>query len=245
MDSIPIAAAFAAGFISFASPCVLPVIPGILTVVTGTNITQETPDPWRTARDTLLFVAGFSFVFIVLGASATSVGSVIFRNQALLARITGALILAMGIYLLASLFTKSPWLYQEKRFHPPLDRFGPFAAPVAGVAFGFGWTPCIGPVLTSVLAIAATRETAGEGALLLAVYAAGLGIPFLVTALAYTRIRPVFTWFRSHLQSATAVTAVTLSVFGLLLVTGQLVWITARLQDVLRAVGLEELIFLG
>ncbi len=245
MESISIAAALAAGFVSFASPCVLPVVPGILTVITGTNIAEENPDARRVARDTLLFIAGFSVVFVILGASATSLGSVIFRNQALLARVTGALILGMGLYLLASLFTNAPWLYQEKRFHPRLDRFGPFAAPVAGVAFGFGWTPCIGPVLTSVLALAATQESTGEGAVLLSAYAAGLGIPFLATALAYTRLKPVFGWFRRHLHQATVLTGATLSVFGLLLVSGQLVWITSRLQDALRAIGLEELIFLG
>lgn len=245
METISFAAAFAAGFISFASPCVLPVIPGILAVVTGTNITTDRPDTRRVLRDTSLFVAGFSVVFILLGAGATSMGAVIFRNQALLARITGALILAMGLYLLASIVANAPWLYQEKRFHPPLDRFGPFAAPVAGVAFGFGWTPCIGPVLTSVLALAATQDSAGQGAILLAFYAAGLGIPFLVTSVAYSRLTPAFRWFRSHLRTATVITGSTLTLFGALLVTGQLVWITSRLQDLLRAVGLEELIFLG
>jgi cytochrome c-type biogenesis protein len=224
---------------------VLPVIPGILTVVTGTNIAAERPD-WRPVlRDTSLFVAGFSLVFVTLGAGASSVGSAMFRNQALLARITGAVILIMGVYLIGSLVANSPWLYQEKRFHPRLDRFGPFAAPLTGIAFGFGWTPCIGPILTSILALAATRGSAGEGAVLLAIYAAGLGIPFVATALAYTRLTPVFRWFKTHLRGATLLTGTTLSAFGALLVTGQLAWITTQLQNLLRAVGLEELIFLG
>jgi cytochrome c-type biogenesis protein len=214
-------------------------------MVTGTNLTRERPSIAMTARDTALFVLGFGVVFVVLGASATTIGSAIFRNQAILARVTGALILAMGLYLLAGLAVNAPWLYQEKRFHPRLDRFGPFAAPVAGVAFGFGWTPCIGPVLTSVLALAATRDTAAQGAALLAVYAAGLGIPFLVTAITFSRIAPVFAWLKVHLRQATVLTGSVMTVFGLLLVTGQLAWITARLQDGLRAVGLEELIFLG
>lgn len=103
VDSISLIAAFAAGFVSFASPCVVPVIPGILTVITGTNITVERPDPGRTLRDSLLFVGGFSLVFVVPGASATTIGGVIYRNQALLARVTGVLMMAMGVYMLASL----------------------------------------------------------------------------------------------------------------------------------------------
>ena len=214
-------------------------------MVTGTNIATGRPDLWRVARDTLLFVLGFSVVFVALGAGATSIGGVIFRNQALLARVTGAVILAMGLYLLGSFFARSPWLYQEKRFQPRLERFGPFAAPVTGIAFGFGWTPCIGPVLTSVLALAATQDSAGQGAMLLAVYAAGLGIPFLITAVAYSKIAPVFRWFKKHLKGATIATGVTLTAFGGLLVAGQLVWITSQLQRALIAVGLEELVFLG
>jgi len=224
---------------------VLPVVPGILTVVTGTNITSSRPD-WRPVlRDTLLFVFGFSVVFVALGAGATSIGAVIFRNQGVLARITGAMILIMGIYLLGSMFAKSPWLYQEKRFHPPLERFGLWAAPVTGVAFGFGWTPCIGPVLTAILGLAATQESATDGAILLGFYAAGLGVPFVITALAYTRLTPVFSWFKAHMRGATILTGGTMSIFGALLVTGQLAWITTQLQNFLRSVGLEELIFLG
>ena len=245
MESISVVAAFAAGLVSFASPCVLPVVPAILTMVTGTNLTRAEPNPAATARDTVLFVLGFGVVFIVLGASATTVGSAIFRNQAALARVTGALILAMGLYLLAGLAINAPWLYQERRFHPRLDRFGPFAAPVAGVAFGFGWTPCIGPVLTSVLALAATQDTAGQGAALLTAYAAGLGVPFVVTAVAFSRLSPLFTWLKRHLRQATVLTGSMMTAFGLLLVTGQLPWITTRLQDGLRAIGLEQLIFLG
>jgi len=245
IEVISLVAAFGAGFISFVSPCVLPVIPGILAVVTGSNIATERPHPGRVLRDTMLFVLGFSIVFVALGAGATTIGGLLFRNQALLARITGALILAMGLYLLGSLFAKSPWLYQEKRFHPRLERFGPFAAPITGVAFGFGWTPCIGPVLTSVLAVAATQDSAREGALLLAAYAAGLGLPFLIAAIAYSRITPLFRWFKIHLRAATVTTGIMFTTFGALLVTGQLAWITSRMQKLLIAVGLEELVFLG
>jgi cytochrome c-type biogenesis protein len=248
VQSVSLAGAAAAGLISFASPCVLPIVPGFLSVITGLDITSADAREGRSlriARDTGLFVAGFSVVFILLGLTATTIGSAIFRNQALLTRVSGLLVLAMAAYLLGSLVAKSPWLYQEKRFHPQLSRFGPFAAPVAGVAFGFGWTPCIGPILTSVLAVAATRGKAGEGAALLAAYSLGLGIPFLVAGLAFGRLAGLFGWVKHHVRGITVASASSLAVFGVLLVFDQLTWVTSQLQTVLRAVGLEELIFLG
>jgi cytochrome c-type biogenesis protein len=247
-QSVSLAGAAVAGVISFASPCVLPIVPGFLSVITGLDITSADAREGRSlriARDTGLFVAGFSAVFILLGLTATTIGSAIFRNQALLTRISGLLVLAMAAYLLGSLVAKSPWLYQDKRFHPQLSRFGPFAAPVAGVAFGFGWTPCIGPILTSVLAVAATQGRAGEGAALLAAYSAGLGIPFLITGLAFGRLAGLFGWVKQHMRGITVASASSLAVFGVLLVFNQLTWITSQLQNLLRAVGLEELIFLG
>lgn len=248
VQSVTLAGAAAAGLISFASPCVLPIVPGFLSVITGLDITSAESRKGRSlriARDTGLFVAGFSAVFILLGLTATTIGSAIFRNQALLTRVSGLLVLAMAAYLLGSVVAKSPWLYQEKRFHPRLSRFGPFAAPVAGVAFGFGWTPCIGPILTSVLAVAATRGKAGEGAALLAAYSLGLGIPFLVAGLAFGRLAGLFGWVKRHVRGITVASASSLAVFGVLLVFDQLTWVTSQLQNVLRAVGLEELIFLG
>lgn len=242
-------AAFGGGVISFLSPCVLPLVPGYLTVVTGVEITSEQrPTARRLARiatQTGLFVGGFSLVFVLLGLTATTVGSALFANVVLLTRVSGVMLLAMAAYLVGSLVARSPWLYQEKRAHPQLDRFGPFAAPVAGVAFGFGWTPCIGPVLTSVLAVAATRGRALEGAALLAAYSAGLGLPFLLTGLAFGRLRGPFTWMRRHLPAVTWATTGSLAIFGALLVANRLLWVTTQLQNGLRAVGLEELVFLG
>ncbi len=240
-------AAFGAGFISFVSPCVLPIVPGYLTVITGLDITSEAREgqSLRIARDTGLFILGFSVVFVLLGIGATSVGSVIVDNQGLLVRISGFMVLAMALYLLGSLWANAPWLYQEKRFHPKLDRFGPFASPVAGVAFGLGWTPCIGPVLTSVLALAAVQDRAVEGALLLAVYSLGLGLPFLITGLLFGRLTGAFSFFKRRLRAITLVSGVSLALFGVLLVFNQLTWVTVQLQNGLRNVGLEELVFLG
>jgi cytochrome c-type biogenesis protein len=241
-------AAFAGGLVSFLSPCVLPIVPAYIAIITGLDIEQlggaDRPMA-RIARDTGLFVAGFSAVFVLLGLSATTIGQSVFRNQTLLTRVSGALVLAMALFMLGSLFLRAPWLYQERRFPPDLSRFGPFAAPVAGVAFGFGWTPCIGPVLTSILAIAASQGSGAQGALLLAVYSAGLGVPFLLTGLLFGRLAGALGWVKHHVQTLTAVSAFALASFGVLLVTDRLVWLTGELQRGLNAAGLGGLVELG
>jgi cytochrome c-type biogenesis protein len=242
-------AAFGGGLVSFLSPCVLPIVPGYLSLVTGLDVGEiEQGAPHhraRIARDTGLFVAGFSTVFILLGLSATAVGRALFRNQVLLTRISGLMVLAMALFLAGSLVLKAPWLYGEKRFHPNASRFGPFAAPVAGAAFGFGWTPCIGPVLGSVLAIAGSQGRAWEGAALLAAYSAGLGVPFMAAGLAFGRAARAFAWVKRHFTALTAASAVSLAFFGVLLTLNRLIWVTSRLQDAARAVGLEKLVRLG
>ena len=135
-----------------------------------------------------MFVAGFTVVFVLLGITATTIGSAVFRDKELLLRISGALVIAMALFLAGSLVLKRPGLVPRGRFHPNLERFGPFAAPVAGAAFGFGWQPCLGPILASVSAVAASTGSAGQGAALLGVYSLGLGIPFLVVGLALGRL---------------------------------------------------------
>ncbi len=234
---------------SFLSPCVLPIVPGYLSIITGLDIAdledRESRNTWPVIRDTSLFVAGFGTVFVALGLSATSLGRLLVDHQALLTRTSGALVLAMGLFLLAGLFVHAPWLYQEKRFHPDLGRFGAAAPPVAGVAFGFGWTPCIGPVLTSILAIAATSDRAATGGLLLGVYSLGLGVPFLVTGVAFSRTATAFSWVKRHLTTLVAVSAVLLSVFGALLLFDRLRWLTGKLLRLLDAMGLDWLTTLG
>jgi len=248
-DSVTYVAAFAGGLVSFLSPCVLPIVPAYLSVITGLDITKA-QDGSRTqmagvARDTGLFILGFSVVFVALGLSATTIGRTVFRNQLLLTRISGLLVLSMALFLLGSLVLRAPWLYQERRFHPDLSRFGPFAAPLAGVAFGFGWTPCIGPILSSVLAVAATRGDPGRGASLLAAYSAGLGVPFLVTGLAFARVSGAFTWVKRHFTGITMASAGSLAFFGILLTFNRLFWVTSRLQEALQTIGLERFVTLG
>src|SRR5215469_14409873 len=179
-------AAFAGGLVSFASPCVLPLVPAYLSVITGLELSEIEQDRrrhlWRVARDTGLFIAGFAAVFIMLGLTATALGRALVHRQALITRISGLLVLAFALFIAGSLVLQAPRLY----------RYGPLAAPVAGMAFGFGWTPCIGPVLGSVLAVAATQARAVQGATLLAAYSLGLGVPFLAAGLAFGRMAGAF-----------------------------------------------------
>ena len=242
-------AAFGGGVISFLSPCVLPIVPAYLSVITGLDVTEATGGSRRhlarVARDTSLFIAGFSAVFIALGLSATSVGHALFANHILITRGSGLAVLAMALFLAGSLMLRAPWLYAEHRFHPSPSRLGPFAAPVAGAAFGFGWTPCIGPVLGSVLAVAATEGHAARGAGLLAAYSAGLGLPFLGAGLAFSRLTGAFAWVKRHYSAITLASAASLGFFGVLLTLNRLTWVTSQLQSGLQAVGLGRLVTLG
>lgn len=248
-ESVTLYAAFGAGLISFLSPCVLPIIPGYLSLVTGLDVTElETEgraNLGRIAVHTGLFVAGFSTVFILLGLGATSIGRFLIDWQGVLTRASGILLLSMALFVLGSLYLQAPWLYREARFHPRLSEYGPFAAPVAGVAFGFGWTPCIGPVLTSVLAIAAADGRVGRGALLLAVYSAGLGVPFLITGLAFGRATRALAFIRRHLRAVTWISALSLAFFGGLLALDRLSWMTVQIQELARSLGLDFLVELG
>ena len=248
-DNVTVLAAFGGGLVSFLSPCVLPIVPGYLSVITGLDVAEvrqgERRHLPRIAWHTGLFIAGFSAVFVLLGLSATALGEVAFRNRSLITRISGLFVLAMALYVLGSLVLRAPGLYQERRFHPDLSRFGPFAAPVAGVAFGFGWTPCIGPVLSSVLALAASQHGAGRAAWLLGAYSAGLGVPFLVTGLAFGRLAGAFGFVERHSTAITALSASALAAFGILLAFDRLVWLTNRLQEGLNAIGLGALLKLG
>jgi cytochrome c-type biogenesis protein len=241
--------AFAGGVISFASPCVLPLVPAYLSIITGLDISEleesKRSNSLAVTRDTSLFVAGFDSVFVLLGLSATAAGQFVFDQQLLLTRISGALVLAMALFMIGSLYLQAPWLYQEKRFHPSTGKYGRAAPVVTGAAFGFGWTPCIGPILTSILAIAATSGRASTGAALLGVYSLGLGLPFLAVGLLMGRLSGSLRWVKNHLPTIVLVSSGLLAVFGVLLIFNRLIWVTTQLQSFLRAIGLEWLVNIG
>ena len=204
----------------------LPIVPGYLSVLTGLDLT----DPSR-GRAAISFASPVTrpcswpvsrVVFVLLGVTATTIGSAVFRDKELLLRISGALVVAMAVFLAGSLVLKRPGLYREARFHPNLERYGPFVAPVAGAAFGFGWQPCLGPILASVSAVAASSGSAGQGAGLLAVYSLGLGIPFLIVGLALGRLSGMLALIRRHSRAITIVSVMVMGGFGVLLFTDRL-----------------------
>ncbi len=248
-NSVSYVAAFGGGVASFVSPCVLPIVPGYLSVITGLDLRDPEQGSrhhlLRIARDTTLFVAGFTVVFVLLGITATTIGTAIFTNKELLLRISGALVIAMALFLAGTLVLNSPGLYREARFHPNLDRFGRFAAPVAGAAFGFGWQPCLGPILAAVSAVAATSGSAAQGAALLFVYSLGLGVPFLIVGLALGRLSGMLSFVRRHSRGITMISVVVMGAFGVLLFTDKLTWVTSELETFMRSIGLGRLVTAG
>jgi cytochrome c-type biogenesis protein len=199
---VTIAAALFAGLLSFLSPCVLPLVPPYLVYLAGASLERfadAEPEP-RVRRETvfaaLLFVAGFSTVFISFGASATVIGALVQRYSSELAIAAGIVIIVMGLHFLG--LTRLSVLMREKRLEmaKPVGLWGAY---VMGLAFAFGWTPCIGPILAAILAVAASKETVAKGAGLLAVYSAGLGIPFLAAAFAIEPFMAFLARFKRHL----------------------------------------------
>jgi cytochrome c-type biogenesis protein len=229
--------AFLGGLASFASPCVLPLIPAYLSVVTGLNVASLQQGGRHHLRRVLVtaggFIAGFSAVFVLLGLTVTAAGQALGQHRDLLTRICGLLVLAMAVFIVGAQVLNLPWLYQERRWRPETSRFGPFAAPVAGVAFGLGWTPCIGPVLTSVLAVAASSGQVARGAWLLLAYSAGLAVPLLVTALALDRVSGALGLVKRHLTAITMASAAALAVLGTLMALGRLQLVTSWAENLL------------
>lgn len=181
LSPLGLALAFGAGLVSFASPCVLPLVPGYLAWVAGTDLAGAQARRGRTFRLSLFFVLGFGVIFVALGAGATGLSGLLRRWSSEAAVVGGVMIAAMGLVQMGLLRLPVP-LLRDLRWRPALEGGTPGQAAVVGVAFGFGWAPCIGPVLAAVLTAAATSATAAEGVALLAAYAAGLGVPFLLAA---------------------------------------------------------------
>ena len=232
-----ILAALAAGVVSFLSPCVLPLVPGYLSAVTGVSAAELDDAGWRRVLGpSLLFVASFSSIFILLGLTATGLGSFLDENKALLTKISAALIIAMGVLFVSSLFVTR--LNKEWHVEALLERAGKGGPIVAGAAFAIAWTPCIGPTLGAILSAAALTESAGRGAFLLAVYSAGLAIPFLLTALAFSQMTTAFAVVKRHYQAIVAVGGLILIAMGVLIWTGELFQLNIEAQNWLEKSGL-------
>jgi len=237
-QEITLLAAFAAGFLSFVSPCVLPLIPGYISFVSGVSVEEMRGEAAAPATSrlqvfvtSLAFVIGFSIVFVSLGASATAIGKFLFARLPLLSKIAGVILIVFGLHTMGVF--RLAFLESEKRMHSQRKPAGPFGAMLVGVAFAFGWTPCIGPILGGILAIAGSKKTVGEGITLLAVYSLGLGIPFLITSLAINQFFGAAKRIRKHYHAIELASGALLIVIGLLIVTGQLTIITRYLQPYL------------
>jgi cytochrome c-type biogenesis protein len=281
MNDVPLAGAFLAGLVSFLSPCVLPLVPGYISMLSGIGMEQLRKGDVPTSglfSSALAFVAGFSVVFIGFGASASAVGAFLRQNRALLAPVAGALILLFGFHLIgaliklnlragiilgvvlvalgiASLFSHGPlfaglgashffslsligffgpsmarWLNRDVHLRSGIAQPGIWSGFLLGFAFAFGWTPCIGPILATVLALAAASDTIARGVLLLAVYSAGLAIPFLLTALGIGQFMAFYKNFRKYLHAVELFSGALLLFVGGLVFVNKLTWLSAKLS---------------
>jgi cytochrome c-type biogenesis protein len=227
--TLGMAVAFLAGLLSFLSPCVLPLVPSYIGFLTGMTLPELGAGRRAALVHALLFVVGFSLVFILLGASATALGRTLAYHQLWLQRAGGVLIILFGLFCLGVL--GSPGLLSERRFHLERKPVGYLGSALVGMAFAAGWTPCIGPVLGSILGLAATSQDVGRGMLLLAVYSAGLAVPFLVAAVAIETFFGWFQRFRRFLPWVMRVSGVLLVFVGLLLLTGEFTRLAGWLQS--------------
>jgi cytochrome c-type biogenesis protein len=233
---IPIA--FAAGALSFLSPCVLPLVPGYLAAVTGLDLDRMEEAGWRhVLGPSLVFVGVFSAIFIALGVGAVGLGQAFNQNRVLFNQVAGAFIVAMGVLFVASLVFAR--LNREWRPEALLRRAGRGGPAVAGAAFAVAWTPCVGPALAAILSLASTSDSALRGAGLLAVYSAGLGVPFILTALAYGRATTAFAWVRRRQAALMGAAGAILVVMGVLVFTGELFRLNIEAQRFLNSLGLD------
>jgi cytochrome c-type biogenesis protein len=239
-SDVTIVAAFVAGLVSFLSPCVLPLVPPYLVYLAGTSIEQiadRSTQPHamrRTVLAAVVFVLGFSTVFVSLGASASAVGGLIRAYAGPLATLAGVIIIAMGLHFLG--LTRIAFLYREKRAQvsKPVGLWGAY---LMGLAFAFGWTPCIGPILAAILAVAASEQTVSKGALLLAVYSLGLGIPFVAAAFAVEPFAAFMARFRKHMHRVEQAMGALLVVTGIAFLTGSITNASVWLLEAFPVLG--------
>ncbi len=242
-ENVTLLAAFGAGLLSFISPCVLPLIPGYLSYISGLSLDEMrgVPAAGVVAGDgarrsqvllsAIAFILGFSLVFIALGASASMIGQLVMSRLTLLGRIAGAIIIVFGLHTMGVF--RIGWLYQDKRVQVPRRPVGFIGAVLVGIAFAFGWTPCIGPILAGILAVAGAQSTVAEGVRLLAAYSMGLAIPFFAAALAINRFFGAFARIRRHYHAIDVTSGGLLVAIGVLIFTNRFTiiaqWLTPYL----------------
>src|SRR3954462_10878390 len=232
-----VVAAFAVGFVSFISPCVLPLVPGYLSAVSGVSLAEmQRGERARVLMPAVVFCLSFTVVFVALGMTATGLGSALQSSRNTLDKVAGSIIIALGVLFVVTPFV--PRLNREWRPDALISRAGSGGPLVAGAAFAVAWTPCVGPTLGSILSAAAVQDTVGKGAILLAFYSAGLAVPFLLTAVAFSRATTAFRWLRDRYLIVTAVSGVVLIAMGILLFTGELQQLNIRAQNALNGLGL-------
>lgn len=219
------------------SPCCLPLVPGYLAAVTGGDLDDiESRSRSRVLARSLVFVSTFSLIFILFGLGATAAGAFLFDNQETLAFVAGAVIVAMGIYMLAAL--AFPRINLELRSRNLVARAGNGGPIVAGAAFAVAWTPCVGPTLGAILGLAATTEGTAQGGLLLAVYSLGLAVPFILVSAVFSSASNAFGWFKRHYVALQVVSGVSLVLMGVLVMTGELLRLNIEAQQLLDGLGL-------
>jgi len=227
-DNLGFFVAFAAGVLSFLSPCVLPLVPSYLGFLTGMTLEEMSGRRRMAMVHALLFVFGFALIFVILGASATALGSALKYYQVWLQRVGGALIILFGLYAMGVL--KLPFLQMEQRVHLDRKPIGYLGSVLVGMAFAAGWTPCIGPILGGILGMAATQGDVGRGMALLGAYSAGLAVPFLAAAWAMEAFLDWFQKFRKYLPWVMRLSGLLLIFVGLLMVTGEFTRLAGWLQ---------------
>jgi cytochrome c-type biogenesis protein len=224
MSSLPLPiAAFFAGLISFLSPCVLPLVPGYVSLISGVGVEELKSSRSQLMRRVMInsisFILGFSVVFIALGAISTEIGQVLGMYKHTLARVAGIVIILFGLHLTGIFKIKA--LYTDARLHNLKGSSTPVGAFVIGFAFAFGWTPCLGPILTAILTLASEQDTIVKGIILLTVYSLGLAVPFLLTSLGIERFLKFYSRFRSHMHALEVASGGLLIALGILLVVGR------------------------
>jgi cytochrome c-type biogenesis protein len=235
-------AAFAVGFISFVSPCVLPLVPGYLSAVSGVSIAEMRSGEHKLSAvlwPAVVFCLSFTLMFVALGMTATGIGSTLRDSKQTLDTIAGIVIVAMGVFFLLTPFV--PRLNREWRPDALISRAGAGGPIIAGLAFAVAWTPCVGPTLASILAAASTSDTVGHGGVLLAFYSFGLAVPFLLTALAFDRATNASRWIRERYLLVTGISGAVLILMGVLMLTGELTRLNVEAQSLLQDLGLDFL----